>query len=656
MKSYSAAATSQGPSRLTRFAAAALFVTGSWGATLMAAMPAAAQSGSVSFSTAELAPVDAYAYSVMTLDNKSDQWLLSDQLLRRAGFGDALDQAISEELTDENGKPLPLDAFLGGEIGVVVDDSTLDMVADDSLSSSELGMMTGDMGDSSDAAPQNDLQGVAAILDTRAPDTAWAGIIQSAEGENSQTSDYEGVTITFTPPDPTEDGDTGMAVARIDDHILLASTPEDLQPIIDTANGANESIVSLPQFSTAVDALPAEFMSFTFVNNGIAKDVDFGPFESSLSTLVKDTYVGVTIAADQPGFRLESVTIPGQDTLPAIPEAYDSQLATVAPDSSIIFLSTPNLGESGVLDALGAAAIGLAFGMSDPAAEGTPEAAADPKAAIAAQYEAAAGILGVNLQTDLFQRFVGEYGGWLTADASGESGSGVFASKVDDPETVSNALMQISLLVQSTVSSDDDTFKTKAVGNGSVYAMDMGDGTTFEFGVIDDMFVLGLGDSVERFAGAQSDSLESGALYQSAMSNLPTDTNGIFYVDLTQAIPLAQSSSDMADDLGMGSGSDLQDASDACADYASAEDAQSAYDAGEPNTFDLDQDFDGEVCEDYFAETNSVEEIESEDDMAGSDVEDSLTNADYSNIQAFALVGHEEDGMQHASGILLIGE
>ncbi|MFT4036646.1 MAG: DUF3352 domain-containing protein [Thermomicrobiales bacterium] len=654
MKAYSEAATSQGPSRLTRFAAAALFVTGSWGATLMAAMPASAQSGPVNFSTAELAPVDAYAYSVMTLDNKSDQWLLSDELLRRAGFGDALDQMISEELTDENGKPLPLDALMGGEIGVVVDDSTLDMVADDSLSSGELGMMTGDMGDSSDTA-QNDLQGVAAILDTRAPDTAW--VIVQAAAKDGQTSEYEGVTITYAPPDPTDDeDDTGIAVARVDDHILLASTPEDLHPIIDTANGANESIVSLPQFSTAVDALPDEFMSFTFVNNGVAKDVDFGSFESSLSTLVKDTYVGVTISADQPGFRLESVTIPGEDEIPPIPAAYDSQLATVAPDSSLVFLSTPNLGESGVLDALGAAAIGLAFGMGAPADEGTPAADADPQAAIAAQYEAAAGILGVNLQTDLFQQFVGEYGGWLTVDATGQSGTGVFASKVEDPETVSNALMQISLLIQSTVSSDDDTFTTKAVGGGNVYSMDMGDGTSLEFGVIDDMFVLGLGDSVERFAGAQSDSLESGALYQSVMSNLPTDTNGIFYLDLTQAIPLAQSSSDMADDFGMDSGGSIQDASDACADYATAEDAQSAYDAGEPNTFDLDQDFDGEVCEDYFAESNSVEEIESEDDLASSDVEDSLANADYSNIQAFALVGHEEDGLQHASGILLIGE
>ena len=41
--------------------------------------------------------------------------------------------------------------------------------------------------------------------------------------------------------------------------------------------------------------------------------------------------------------------------------------------------------------------------------------------------------------------------------------------------------------------------------------------------------------------------------------------------------------------------------SDSCANYASQEEAQAAYDAAEPNTFDLDQDFDGIVCEDFFA-------------------------------------------------------
>jgi hypothetical protein len=619
-------------------------------------MPVAAQSATVSFSTAELAPADAFAYSVMTLDNKSDQWLLSEELLRRAGFGEAIDQAISEELTDENGKPLPLDAFMGGEIGVVVDDSALDTAVSESLNSDELGMMTGDMGGSEDDSNANDLQGIAAILDARAPDTAWTGISQSAIEGNSQETDYNGTTIIFSEPE--NDEDTGMAAARIGDHILLASTPEDLHPIIDTANGESENITTVPQFATAIDALPTEFMSFTFVNNGVASDVDLGPFESSFSSLVNDSFTAVTVSADQPGFRFESVTVPGEDALPPIPAAYDSSLEAIAPEDALVFLSAPDLGESGILDALGAALLGVAFGTGDPAvalglAEGTPEATADPDAAIAKQYEDAAGILGVNLQTDLFHQFAGEYGAWLTADATMESGSGVFASQVSDPDTVSNTLMQLSFLIQGAMGGES-ALATRAVGEGSVYTMDLGDGMAFEFGVVGDMFVMGTGDAVERFAGTDSASLSGDTLYQDVMGTLPEDTNSIFFIDLEQAIPLAETASESSDALGFDTGVGFEDASDACADYATQEDAQTAYDAGEPDTFDLDQEFDGEVCEDYFAPAAADTSDDSAD--TGSDIEDTLTNVDYSAVKAFAVVGHEEDGLQHASGILYIAE
>jgi hypothetical protein len=234
-----------------------------------------------------------------------------------------------------------------------------------------------------------------------------------------------------------------------------------------------------------------------------------------------------------------------------------------------------------------------------------------------------------------------------------ESGSGVFASQVSDPDTVSNTLMQLSFLIQGAMGGES-ALATRAVGEGSVYSMDLGDGMAFEFGVVGDMFVLGTGDAVERFAGTDTASLSGDTLYQDVMGTLPEDTNSIFFIDLEQAIPLAETASESSDDFGFDTGVGFEDASDACADYATQEEAQTAYDAGEPNTFDLDQDFDGEVCEDYFAPA-AVEASDDSDD-AGSDFEDTLAGADYSAVKAFAVVGHEEDGLQHASGILYIAE
>ena len=84
----------------------------------------------MSFSTAEAAPADSVAYVVMTTDDKSEQWSLMNDLLGRIGVGDALQQQLSQELKDENGKPLPVDAFLGGEVAVVISKPAIETLAE----------------------------------------------------------------------------------------------------------------------------------------------------------------------------------------------------------------------------------------------------------------------------------------------------------------------------------------------------------------------------------------------------------------------------------------------------------------------------------------------------------------------------------------------
>ena len=101
-----------------------------------------------------------------------------------------------------------------------------------------------------------------------------------------------------------------------------------------------------------------------------------------------------------------------------------------------------------MLDVLGATVIGLAMGMGD---DGDPDPNTSLEEYIAEQYEAAESLIGINLQTDLFQQLTGEYGGWLTANLETEDVSGLFASGVEDSETVSNALRQLSFLIQGAV-------------------------------------------------------------------------------------------------------------------------------------------------------------------------------------------------------------
>jgi hypothetical protein len=637
-----------------RVALAVLFGLGVLVPSLGRVAPVAAQASTVSFSTAEVAPADSIAYLVMTLDDQSEQWRLADTLLDRAGLGEALDQEIGSELRDEAGNDLPLDAFLGGEVGVIVSPTVLETLAEESMGAADLEAMLGGMETASpEAEPAADAaQGFAVALDARAPDTAWTGIQDSILGEDQhEEATYEGTDILYAPPATADD--EGVAAARAGDLILIATTPEDLYPLIDTADGRTEAITTVPEFTSVQDALPGEFLMFLFANSIDTSDANFGPFAMFADQFSTQSFTGLTIAADEPGFRMETVTMAAEgETLPAGADNFDSELLTKAPDDALLFASAADLGATGVLDVLGATVIGLAMGMGDPSA--MPDANTSSEDYVAEQYKAAESLIGINLQTDLFQQLSGEYGGWLRANLENEDVSGLFASGVENPETVSNALMQLSFLIQG-ASGAETPLTTREVGGGQVYVVELGDeaGSTLQFGVVNDYLVIGKGDAVDRFGDTPTDSLAENTQFQAVMDTLPVEHNGLTYIDLAQAIPLSQAAAEESGDMGFGPTDQVEDASESCGDYATQEEAQAAYDAAESGTFDLDQDFDGEVCEDYFDS--------GETDAAATDEEDSapaeaLADVDYSAIKAFATVSHADGDLQRTSSILYIAE
>jgi hypothetical protein len=614
---------------------------------LTSVAPAAAQATTVSFSTAELAPADAIGYIVSTTDEQSEQWQLADTLLDRAGLGAALDELAAEELTDESGQNLPLDAFLGGEVGVVLYQSALETLAAESMAGADMEAMLEGLGMETPEADTGEEtgQGFAIVLDARAPDTAWTGIRDSLQERTNEESTYEGTTILYAPP--SSDSEEGMAAAQVGDHVLIGLAPQDLHPLIDTANGTTESITTLPEFTQTQDALPQDFLMFAFFTAIDPSQANFGPFAGFANQLATESFFGVTIAADEPGFRMETVEIPASgETLPAGAANFTSELVEIAPADTLLFLSAGDLGATGVLDAIGATFIALALGMGDPSAAPDPNQA--PEEFIAAQYEAAAAMIGINLQTEFFQQFEGEYGGWLAADADTQTLSGLFATGLGDPERVANALTQLSFLVQG-ATGGETPLTTREVGGGEVFVIELGDeaGSTLEFGVVGDHLVIGAGDAVDRFGGDAGDALSADPQFQAVMETLPAERNGLFYLDLARAIPLGQMAAEASEDMGMGFDSG-PDANEACADYATQEEAQAAYDAGESGTFDLDQDFDGEVCEDFFAAGETTD--------AGSDPAAALADVDYSAIKAIAMASHSEGDMRRSSAILYIQE
>jgi hypothetical protein len=635
---------------------ALVFALGMVAPGLARVAPVAAQTESVTFSTAEAAPADSVAYLVATTDDRSAQWQLADQLLTRAGLGETIHNELAKELQDEGGDQLPLDAFLGGEVAVVVNETAVQKLAESSMNGSDLDEMLGSMGLATpEPAPTGpEPQGFAVILDPRAPDTAWAGIQDSIRDKPNEEIDYQGTTILSAPAQSADD--EPIAAARAGDLILIAMAPQDLEPVIDTTAGRAPSIATTSEFTRAREALPDTFLLFALVNNAAASTTDLGPFSQAAASVQTQGVAASTIAADDLGFRMESVELsPAGETLPAAAANFESQLATVAPDNALLFMSGANLGETGALDALGAMLLTAAFGMTGATA--TPVPGQTPEEAVAAQYQSAAALLGVNFQTDLFQQLVGEYGLWLTADMAAQQASGLFASETKDPAKVESTLMQLSFLIQGAASSGSPV-TTREVDGGQVYVIPLGEdgGPTIEFGVVQGQFVIGSGEAIDRLAGASGSSLADNAQYQAVMGALPAAHNGLVYIDLAQAIPLLQSVEEHAPDIGLGAMGETQDASEDCGSYTTQADAQAAYDAADPGTFDLDQDFDGEVCEDYFVSAvASPQPVAAQEAPSGDDEgSDAFDQVDLSGIKAFASVSYDENGLRRSSAILYI--
>ena len=162
-------------------------------------------------------------------------------------------------------------------------------------------------------------------------------------------------------------------------------------------------------------------------------------------------------------------------------------------------------------------------------------------------------------------------------------------------------------------------------------------------------------DAVDRLEGELESSLADNERFQTVVGTLPAERNGLLYVDLERAIPLFEAAAEETDDLGLGGFEEFPDASESCANYATQEEAQAAYDAAEPDTFDLDQDFDGEVCEDFFTVAEPSVAVEDEG-MLDEETAEIFDDIDYSAIQAFAQVSYDQDGLARSSAILYIAE
>lgn len=628
------------------FAMALLLVASVFSAAVGLNRSASAASAQTADATiADAIPADAVLFMEVQLDRQSNQWVQTFDLLQRAGLSDLLEQEA--DTTPEEAAQLSDTLALTGSVGVTLTSLNLDASSALSDISSEASSLTTDpLSVAEDGVPE----GFAAVFQPDEPDrlyTTLQAIVEDGAEENGatiETADYNGVSIEYW--ESADEYTDPMAVARVEDYVVLAVRPADIEPIVDTVSGDVDALASADSFTAVQDALTTDALVFGYASTeeivaaALAQDPTLG---DSLVTL--SGYAGWSMYADDAGFRLDTIQIPAEGAdLPQM-TPFEPTLAERVSADSLYFIDSNDLAGTGIFDLIGLS-LQQAMAEDDALGLGTPAADAAATPTVDEVYAELEGQLGFNLKTDLFDQLTGEYGMAFSAQdvfSAAPDINAVFVSEVEDPTTVSDVADKISFIFSSAIEDEGAEFGTREVTGGNVTTITIPDQDlplTIEYGVIEGELLIGINNGIDQYLDGPDTALADDAVYQDTLAALPQDNiTGVQYLNLGQLLPMIEEAA-----TSMSGSTEMEDADEACGDYATQEEAQAAYDADDVENWMLDLDFDGQACEDYFGGDAATAEA------SAAGVTEQL------NLLSIGTVSYTVDGNIGSSTILLIGE
>ncbi len=573
-----------------------LLVAGLLAGSLSMLAPVSAQATA---SVASYIPDTALVSAEFELDPESEQVALGAELLERANLGALLEEEDAQGLQDGL---TALSLLASGEAAVFL----TELPVDEALTLDDVTSDAADITMDPESALGGDVpQGWAVVI---MPDNAessfdlYSSIVFGDDTTSLEETEYNGYTITSQPaPDEYSEG---AAIALVDDVIALASVPEDLEPVIDAATGDTETLAESQSYNDVRDALETDVLNFGYINGPALLDALVAQDPQVTASLTEDLTVslgahqGFVFWADEPGFRLDTIALPAEGADVPAAESFEPAFTQNIPDTSLVYVGGSNLGESPALNALA-----LLFAQSivgeDAFAAATP--VADPEAYADEVFAEVEGLLGFNLKTDLLDQFVGEWavaGSVADITALEPDISAVFVTEVDDEETVAGVAETITNLIATQMVNAEEDGEFTLDSRGDITVLDFsasGTPLVLEFGVVDEGLVIGINEGIDDFVGGTTDALADDATFQDTFAALPTDVTSIAYVDVQGLLPLVE------DAIALSSSSSVLDADPACGEFDSQADAQAAYDEDDFENFNLDLDWDGEACEDFFS-------------------------------------------------------
>ena len=610
-------------------------------------------------STAAAVPADATAYVAINVDPESEQFQTSADLSATSGLIDLFNLVADLDPSNADDISGVFEGVGATEVGVGIPAVSAEQI--DSLS------MT-----TTDEVPDVADQDIRVVLATADPEAAFTYLTEDfpalAAGPNASTeqSTYAGVDIVSITDGASPE--TTLNFALVDDLIVITPTIEGIESSIDTTQGTTDSIASIGKFQDVTGQLDGASMLFAFSDNGaILGDPAYTDVLTEMgldpSVLAQfNVYSGLQVAADAdaPGFRVNTVSFPNTESgaTPAADPSFSSDLTTQVPDDTMVYLGGNNLGQvlgpivsialasSAVTDLVGGAVAGPVDAANTTVAGATPGAAGDTGNTAMDEGTPATGqdISEIaDVVASFLTLFTGEYvvaiqAPQITALNDPNSLYVLFASGIDGGPLVESLL---NLATDSLSGADSGVTVTSEVIDGNtVYTATTGtDATaiTFSYGIVDGRLLVGLGESVQSFLAGPDSSLADNPQFQQTFTALgrSPEEGAVVYLDFTTLLPLVQTGAEL---LG-GTGSVPDDNPD-CAQYDSQSDAQSAFDDDPFDNSNLDLDFDGEACEDFFAPVGTPEPT--------------LTDIDFSSVVSYGQVTYQGDGFTASEGLVLL--
>jgi hypothetical protein len=317
--------------------------------------------------------------------------------------------------------------------------------------------------------------------------------------------------------------------------------------------------------------LSSAFLLFSYTNGPAYLDAKRADLQAAAAQLGPDfpfgvafaqlnAYTGEVVWADDPGFRTDTIIIPAAGAEPPAPANFSLTLDAKVPDDTLIFADSfdlgPSLGPS--LDVLNSVVKAV---VADPElAQDVPSGMRESLAS-GDIYAFLGRFLAFNPRTDLLDQLVGEWAFALSVRSLNPNDiSGVFVSDAKNQTLLTDSVTKLAvwlntLTIGAMISQSDGgspNFNGGAFGahteevDGTLTQVieipvpEMNTAVRLQWGVVNGQLVFGIGDGFTSYHAGPVATLADSPRYRSVMAELPSEHNGVFYLNLNEMINLVQ--------------------------------------------------------------------------------------------------------------------